>query len=255
MIAALPMYDWPEVQDVWDRFWALIRDGFREEGIDAPDTLDREVGMWEAWESPDLLLGQTCGLPYRTRLHGKVAVLGTPDFGLPDAPGGYYYSQVVTRIDEPGDFADFADKVLAINGFDSQSGWGSMQNTAAAEGFGFSRIFVSGAHIESARAVAEGRADIAAIDGVSWRLLEEHRPKIASRLRIIRRTETTPGLPMITAPGNDAARMAHAVEHAIAALAPADRARIGLRGFETIPAEAYLAVRTPPLPDQIDQHG
>ncbi len=243
-LASLPMYDWDELRGPTDRLWALIRDGLRAGGIDAPTDLHRG-SQWNDWLNPGLILSQTCGFPYRTALHGKVKLVGTPDFGLPEAPPGYYYSQLVVRADAPGDWAAFLDGTLAINGYDSQSGWAAPQNHAAGVNRRFERIKVTGAHVASAAAVADGLADIAAIDAVTWRLITAYRPAIAQRLRAVTRTEPTPGLPLITAPGNDSQAIAAAVDAAMAALSAADRAELGLRGLTRIPAEAYLAVPTP----------
>lgn len=244
MIACLPMYDWQEVRPATDRFWLLIRDALKRDGIEAPDELHRG-DLWNHWTNPALLLGQTCGFPYRTALHGKVRLVGTPDYGLPDAPPGYYYSVLVVAADRPGDWTDFVAGTLAINGYDSQSGWAAPQNHAATQGTRFERITETGAHRESARAVAEGRADIAAIDAVTWRLITRHLPDMAARLRIVARTGSTPGLPLVTARGNDPARIARAVGTAIAALEAPDRAALGLKGLTAIPAQAYMAVPTP----------
>ena len=83
MIAALGMYDRPETAAANDALWALIRDGLRARGMDAPEVLTRGAGAyWPAWESPDMLLSQTCGLPFRARLHEKVTLIGTPDYGV-----------------------------------------------------------------------------------------------------------------------------------------------------------------------------
>jgi ABC-type phosphate/phosphonate transport system substrate-binding protein len=254
MIASLAMYDWPEVRGEHDRLWSLIRGGLAAEGIAAPGALTRDAPLWDIWESPDLLLAQTCGMPYRTRLHGRVALVATPDYGLPDAPPGHYYSVLVARAEEPGEAPDFLDRTLAFNGQDSQSGWAAPQNHMARHGGShggrFTRTLHTGAHVDSARAVAEGRADIAAIDAVSWRLLTAHRPGIAERLRVLGHTDPTPGLPLITALGRDPAPLARATAAAIAALTATDRAALGLRGVVGIPAEAYLAVPTPPPPSQ-----
>lgn len=250
MIASLAMYDWPEVRGEHDRLWSLIREGLAGEGIAAPEALTRDAGLWEIWQSPDLVLAQTCGMPYRTRLHGRVTLVATPDYGLPEAPPGHYYSVLVTRADEPGEAGDFLDRTFAFNGQDSQSGWAAAQNHMARRGQHFSRTLHTGAHVDSARAVAEGRADIAAIDAVSWRLMVAHRPAVAGRLRVICHTEPTPGLPLITALGRDPEPLARATAAAIAALAPADRSALGLRGVVWIPAAAYLAVPTPPPPSQ-----
>jgi len=250
MIASLAMYDWPELQGAHDRFWTLIRGALEDTGQDAPARLCRGGSLWDLWQSPELILGQTCGMPYRTRLHGLVDLVGTPDYALPDAPPGHYYSELVVRADAPGDLADFIDRTLAFNGQDSQSGWAAPQNHVAGIGRTFRHTLHTGAHRESARAVAEGRAAIAAIDAVTWRLIGDHLPDLAGRLRVIGHTGPTPGLPLITAPGRDAPALAAAVGQAIAGLEPADRAALGLRGMVAIPPAAYLAVPTPPPPSQ-----
>ncbi|MGB7319873.1 MAG: PhnD/SsuA/transferrin family substrate-binding protein [Albidovulum sp.] len=248
MIASLAMYDWPQLRSEHDHLWALIREALADEGQPAPDTLTRDGSLWDIWESPDLILGQTCGMPYRTRLHGQVALVGTPDYALPDAPPGYYYSQLITRADEPGDVADFIDKTLAFNEQVSQSGWAAPQNHIAP--LCFARTHQSGAHRDSALAVAAGRADIAAIDAVTWRLIGTYMPDLATRLRVITHTHPTPGLPLITARHRDPAPIARAFGAAIAALSVADRAALGLHGMTNIAAEVYLAVPTPPPPSQ-----
>lgn len=250
MIASLAMYDWPQVRAEHDRLWSLIRAALADEGIAAPDGLTRDGSLWAIWESPDLILGQTCGMPYRTRLHGRVDLVATPDYALPGAAPGHYYSELITRADEPGETLDFIDRTLAFNGQDSQSGWAAPQNQMAREGLRFTHTLHTGAHRDSARAVAEGRADIAAIDAVSWRLIVAHMPDLAAGLRVISHTDPTPGLPLITATGRDTAAIARAVAAAIAALSTADRAVLGIAGLATVPAATYLAVPTPPPPSQ-----
>ncbi|WP_284164047.1 PhnD/SsuA/transferrin family substrate-binding protein [Frigidibacter sp. SD6-1] len=244
MIASLPMYDWPEVQAAHDRLWAGLRDRLRAGRLPAPDALSRDGRAFE-WTAPDLLLSQTCGFPYRTALHGKVTLVGTPDYGLDGAPPGYYHSVLVVRADRAGEWRDFIGGTLAINSYDSQSGWAAAQNHAAEAGRRFDRILVTGAHIGSAAAVADGRADIAAIDAMTWRLVEQYRPAVADRLRICTRTGPTPGLPLITACADQADLLHTAFAGAVADLAPDDRKTLRLRGIVRIPAEAYLAVPTP----------
>jgi ABC-type phosphate/phosphonate transport system substrate-binding protein len=250
MIASLAMYDWPQVRSENDRLWALIREALADEGIAAPQDLSRDGSLWDIWESPDLILGQTCGMPYRTRLHGQVALIGTPDYALPDAPHGHYYSVFVTRADEPGEAADFIERTLAFNGQDSQSGWAAPQNQMAKLGLRFTHTRHTGAHRDSARAVAAGKADIAAIDAVTWRLIEAHHPRLAGKLRVIGHTDPTPGLPLITARHRDPGPIARAAASAFTAITPEDRAALGLTNLVLIPAAAYLAVPTPPPPSQ-----
>ena len=255
MIASLGMYDRPECQPANDRFWALIRDGLRAAGIAAPDTLTRGDGAyWQAWESPDLILSQTCGYPYRTRLHDRVALVGTPDHGLPDCPPGHYCSVFVARADDPRRrVQDFDGATLAYNEGLSQSGWAAPQTHAAHLGITLRPGPQTGAHGASARAVADGAADLAALDAVTWTLICRHDPALAGRLTEVGRTTPTPGLPWITARGRDAGRIAACVAAAIQALTAEDRATLMLRGLVNLPSAAYLAVPNPPAPDQIAQ--
>ena len=250
MIASLPMYDWAELAPAHDAFWTQIHTTLAQAGLPSPEKLDRDLGLWDVWEHPDLVLSQTCGMPYRTRLHGHVQLVGTLDYGLPDAPAGYYYSVLVVRKDETASLSDLTERRLAFNGQDSQSGWAAPQNYVSRQGACFKHTLHTGAHRESARAVAEGLADIAAIDAVTWRLITRYMPDVAQGLRVIARTDPTPALPLITAPTRDTAPIAAAVATAIAGLPTRTRQALGLRGLTSIPATAYLAVPTPPPPSQ-----
>ncbi|WP_294607620.1 phosphate/phosphite/phosphonate ABC transporter substrate-binding protein [uncultured Roseovarius sp.] len=244
MIASLPMYDRPETAEANDRLWQ----GVRAELGYGPDHLIRGAAPWDHWQSPDLLLSQTCGYPYRARLHGSVTLVGTPVLELPDCPPGHYYSVFVVRRDDPRTTPDgFADARLAYNEALSQSGWAAPQTYAMTHGFSFSNPVQTGAHRASARAVAENRADIAALDALSWQMMQRHDP-FAAELRELARTKATPALPYITAPGRDPAPIFAALGAAIAGLSLTDRATLGLRGLTTIAAEAYLAQPNPAPP-------
>ncbi|MHA6262686.1 phosphate/phosphite/phosphonate ABC transporter substrate-binding protein [Arenibacterium sp. CAU 1754] len=242
MIAALGMYDMPAIQGANDRFWQAIqaRLGY------GPARLTRAGDFWEIWTSRDLILAQTCGLPYRSRLHDQVTLVGTPDYALPGCPPGYYNSVLVVRNEADGDTPGaFAGGTLAYNEKMSQSGWAAPTAHLSALGIGFEHHLESGAHAESARAVAQGRADMAGIDALTWRLLCAHDP-VAGRLRVIDVTAPTPGLPLITAVQNDPAPIAGAVRAAIGDLDRADRDALYLNGLIDIPAADYLALSKTP---------
>lgn len=252
MIASLGMYDRAETREANDRFWALIRDGLRATGIAAPDELTRGEGAyWPAWTSPELLFSQTCGFPYRARLHGHVKLIGTPDYGLEGCPPGHYRSIFVAQAtDKRETLPEFDGAALAFNEDLSQSGWAAPQNHARALGLVLRPALRSGGHLLSARAVAEGRAEIAAIDALTWSLIEEFEP-FAKGLKVVGQTSPTPVLPYITALSQDAEAMFPVVAKAMAGLAPADCGRLRLKGLVAIPAEAYLAVPTPPTPAEL----
>jgi ABC-type phosphate/phosphonate transport system substrate-binding protein len=237
------MYDREETRAETDRLWRAIADRLRDRDVAAPAALTRGADVWEVWRAPSLVLAQTCGLPYRARLKDAVTLVATPDYALPDCPPGHYRSVVVAR---PGALPD--RPVLAYNEGLSQSGWAAALDWAAGEGLRFGGLLRTGAHAASISAVAEGRADLAAIDAQTWRLARRHGAAPAG-LREIARTAPVPGLPLITAAGRDAAPLAEAVQGAITGLSPEDRAALGLAGLARIPAEAYLALPIPPSPE------
>ena len=244
MIASLAMYDRAETAGALGRLWSAFRAAYAG---DSPETLCNTGNLWAQWRAPDLLLSQTCGMPYRTSLHGSVRLVGTPVSGLACQPG-FYDSVIVARADDPRDtFAAFDGARLAYNEPLSQSGWAAPANLAGREGISFAEHRKTGAHRASADAVAKGTADLAAIDGVTWQMISRWDP-VASSLKIVTRTEPTPALPYITAPGRNTKPIFDALGAAIKDLPPADRDALSLYGVTYIPAEAYLAVPTPEPP-------
>lgn len=243
MIASLPMYAFPRTEAAEARLWAGIRDRLREAGIVAPDALTRDPGdLLAHWTDPGLILSQTCGRPYKSHLHGRVHLVGTPDYGLQGCPPGYYQSLVIARADDPrDDLHTFRTARFAFNDEGSQSGWAALA-AEAPEVLHGPRV-PTGSHRASTRAVREGRADFAAIDAVTFRHLTE--ASETEGLRIVHATTPRPGLPLITNARQDPNAIFSATAEAIAALDRADSDRLGLRGLIRIPAEDYLALPDP----------
>lgn len=248
MIASLPMYDRPETAAANDRYWAAIAAHLDQAGFAAPDRLTRTGDLWAHWESPDLLLSQTCGLPYRARLHGKVQIVAVPDYRLETCPPGHYASHIVVRADDAETAPEaWKNKRMAFNELRSQSGWAAMVNHAKGLGTTFLSSAEMGSHRAAAQAVAERRADIACIDAQTWRMIAAYDPW-ATQLKIIDMTVPTPGLPLITALGTPpdlVAALRAAVAAAIAELSAADRDILNLYDLVDVPSQAYLDVPTP----------
>lgn len=245
------MYDLPPMMAANDALWALIRDGARARGIAGPEALTRGDGAyWPAWQSPDLVLSQTCGLPFRAKLHAHVALIGTPDYGVEGCPPGFYRSVLIARKDDPRSTgAEFATARLAINEPLSQSGWAAVHRHFQDLGLGVTPALQTGGHRASALAVAEGRADFAAIDAVTWALLARH-TDITRSLRVFGLTAPTPGLPLISAKNAQSAALFDCVAEAIDALDDDQRHTLCLHGLVRIPVQAYLALPIPPAPAQ-----
>lgn len=264
MIAALPMYDWPELGPATDAYWAAVAGLLAGDGIEAPAALTRPAEAAEVWAHPDLLLGQACGMPYVAGFCGGAQVIARPDYRLADAADGLYRSVIVARAGEGG--AEGPEALLARRGGRvALNEWGSFSGHVAlrahlagltggeAEPF-FGAALVSGGHRESARMVARGEADTAALDTVAWALLRRHEPDTAERLAVIHRTAPAPALPFITAPrfAALAPRLVRALDGAgqgasepglPRGVAPAEDA-----DYEPIRAAARLAAREPFAP-------
>ncbi len=204
LIAALPMYDWPEVAAPLDSLWAQIRHELADRGIHAPCALSRLDDLEKIWRDPEMILGQVCSLnPVRDGL-GETEVLGTFAYEAPpdlpsEEPGDYYSVLACRRSDvENGrrSVSDFAGCRVAANGTDSQSGYWSLGHLIedhVAEGPFFGPVEFTGAHRDSIRSIARGDTDLAVIDVHSWRLALDHEPDV-EELAVIGSTRPTPGV-------------------------------------------------------------
>lgn len=173
-----------------------------------PDELD----LATLWRHPKLLFSQTCWGPMKAMgLADHVRVVSQPDYS--DVPGGLgtsYSSAIVGRatglgVLPPQDgqahlpLDQIARGQLAFNERHSLSGFIALLEDltdAGAELPDADRLVETGGHRNSIRAVAEGRADIAAIDCRSWALAQrfEH---AAAGLVVVGWTRRRLGLPYI----------------------------------------------------------
>ena len=110
-IAALPMYDWPEVQQETDALWSQIRDALRAAGVNAPEALTRRNGdmpgvdlapdefdLPTLWRHPNLLVAMTCWGPMEMGLAEQVRVVGQTNYdGVEGGAGEEYSSAIVMR--------------------------------------------------------------------------------------------------------------------------------------------------------------
>ncbi len=236
MIADLPMYDWPGLRAETDAFWQAVAAALADEGIAAPPRLERCADYSEGWRAPDLLVGQTCGMPFVLGMCGDAQVIARADYRLPHAAGGTYRSVILVRRQDahtPGPEAVLAHRGrrVAVNAWHSYSGHIALRDHIARLSGGASDPFFgaalpSGSHLASARMVMGGAADLAAVDGVVWALIGRHEPETAGGLAVIGTTDAAPALPFITAARNHA--LAAAIVRALATAAAAAPAVPGL---------------------------
>lgn len=251
--ASLGMYDLPEVAAANDTLWSAIADRLRTAGPTAvPDRLDRSRPLAEIWRDPGLVLAQTCGFPLTHGFADRLTLIGTPVYAAPGCSGPAYRSALVARADDPrASVAAFAGASLAVNGFDSQSGWNALAHAVMTgtprPDRAIGRIVITGGHRASLHAVGVDRADWAAIDAVTWDLLRRHSPDAVSGLHRFGWSAPAPGLPFVTAahrPGADVERIRAAVAAALADPATARaRSTLGLAGLIRLPPAAYDRIR------------
>ena len=96
---------------------------------------------------------------------------------------------------------DLLGSVCVINGRESHSGMSALRALIAPLSSGgrfFSQVKVSGAHRESLAMVAQGEADIAAIDCVTVALLARHAPATLAGTRTLCRTASAIAPPFVS---------------------------------------------------------
>ena len=249
-LAALPMYDPPELQEANDALWAALRQRLEVRGVAAPPGLTRTSDLDALWSSSDLLIAQTCGYPLATRLRDQVRLVLTPRYRAQGCDGPFHRAAVVVRKSAGArSLPDLKGGRLALNGPESNTGMNLLRAEIAPIAYGqpfFSAVVTTGSHAQSAAAVAEGRADLASLDCVTWALLQRLQPALAAELTVRAWTPRSPGLPLVTSRLTRHAVFA-ALQAALGevmddpALAAARRELL-LEGFEPLPPSYYTGL-------------
>ena len=250
LIASLPMYDLPELQEAHAALWEAIRSRLEARGVPAPPRLARPHDLAELWRSPRLLLAQTCGYPLVTQLRGRVRVLATPCYAAEGCEGPFHRAAIVVRRRSPiPRLEDLLASRLALNAPESNTGMNLLRATLAPLARRkaiFSSVVLTGAHVASCAAVAEHRADVAAIDAVTWALLQRRARSAVHDLRVLAWTVRSPGLPLVTSHLRSGAQYA-AIAGALDEVGRSDdlrdvRRELLIDGFQRLPEASYEAV-------------
>ncbi len=198
MIAALQMYDWPEIRDATDRWWTGLAHHMR-----LNLQLSRPDDFTGPWYRDDLIFAQTCGYPFTHALKGRVQLVATPHYNADGCDGPNYCSIVLAREKRP--LGDYRGAMAAVNTPDSMSGMLALKLVfapLAKDARFFSGAVLTGGHLNSMAAVREARADVCAIDSVCVALAQRYRPEALRGLVEIARSPAVPGLPWITRAGD-----------------------------------------------------
>lgn len=199
---------------------------------------------------PGLFFGHTCGYPLMKHLKDRVTPFCVPVFDAPGTDGKLYSSRFIVATNSAIEALDECrGKVAAMNAADSNSGMNVLRyaiakyNPCAAF---FSTVVQTGGHLHSLEAVADGTADVAAIDCVSYQLIQDHWPELVDQVRSIGFSVKTCGLPFVFPKSSicdtDLGLLVDSLNQALAKTPETIRNRLHLLRFEPAVLEDYQPI-------------
>jgi ABC-type phosphate/phosphonate transport system substrate-binding protein len=204
-LACLPWYDLPEIRGATDALWSGLAAALRSRpGLaDVPPALTRSLHYEEQWRSGHLLFGQACGYDVLISSSDRLQLIATPEYEVDGCAGPTYRSFVVVgdRV-RASRLEELEGLRCVINTPTSHSGANVLRSLVAplsTNGRFFSAVTISGAHEASLAMLRAKTADVAAIDCVTYALLERHRPALLRDTRLLHRTDPVPAPPFVTA--------------------------------------------------------
>ena len=204
-VAALPMYNvTPALAGDWRTLLELVRRRLRpwlDARGDALELVEPDTSLAEFWLRDDVLLTQTCGYPLVHALDGRVQLVTTPVFAVDGCAGGDYRSVLVARKAAGVTSLDACRGLrAACNNDDSNSGMNLLRNAVAPLADGhpfFASVTETGGHLASLQALLDDRADVGAIDCVTFAFVLDLLPQLGRGVVEIGITASSPGLPLI----------------------------------------------------------
>ena len=244
--ASFPMYDFEEVRGAHEALWSAVARKLERAGVEGvPAALDQSRDLHELWTDPGLLLSQCCGADLVGRYAGALALVATPLYQAPGCDGCDYSSVVLVAENSPAtELSDLRDAVCVVNSRESHSGANALRALVAPlsrRGRFFSRVVTSGSHPASVAAVAQGGADIAAVDCVTYAHLERYRPSLLRGTRRLCYTARAPGIPFVTRTGTRLLQKA-LLEAVAEPETRAAGAAVFIGGVEVLPRSAYRRI-------------
>ena len=232
--ATLAMYPLAPLRPAWDRLWAAVHD----RASWTPATLTWTDDVAATWRDPDCAVTHACGWPVAASLRDVADVVGAFALDLPDTDGHRYRTVLLAtteRAPEP------AGATAAVNADDSLSGSISLRAALAGGRPWPGPIVWTGAHVESLRALREGRADVASIDPLTLHHVRRHQPDLVAGLHVVGAGPLVPSPPIVVPRGTPAQRIDQ-LRHALSGALDADtelRGQLAITGFVALDRTEY----------------
>jgi len=131
------------------------------------ELLDYTTPYRDLLELPSLILSQCCGPDLFQDYASNIVPFAAPVISAYEVAPGYYFSHIVKK-----ESAELSFSRVVINNKTSHSGCTAVKLWLSARGIKNYSVYESGSHRNSVRELQEGRADVAAIDALSWRYID-----------------------------------------------------------------------------------
>jgi ABC-type phosphate/phosphonate transport system substrate-binding protein len=198
------MYDLAELADANAAFLRALRQRLLARGVDVGGRHSDATTRHDPERlGPNVLFTQMCGYPLFKYCRDEGDVLATPCYEMAGCDGPYHRSFFIVRADDhAAHLDDLRGRVFGCNSLRSNTGMNlprlSLARIADRKPF-FSRVVVTGSHLQSLEQLGAGSIDLCAIDCVTWGFLARFRPALTARGRILAETVSSPSLPFVTA--------------------------------------------------------
>jgi len=231
-------------QDLFDRFYPLVDLGT---GVAQQLVFDTDESVLR---ERDLVIGHTCGYPLMTQLRDAVLPFCLPCFDVPGVDGKLYSSQFIVPAGSSIEtLQQCRGKIVALNNINSNSGMNvlryALAKLGATPGY-FSEVLITGGHLASLEAVAANRAQLAAVDCVTYQLIADQNPALIASLRVIGYSEQTCGLPFVVARSRHSRQLSDnyltALNQALTELPLSARKKLHLDHFESVGLDDYQSI-------------
>lgn len=189
LFASLPWYDLTEIRSSTDALWSRLAQNLRKRGLKyIPGALNRELPYEVQWRSGQLLFSQSCGYDVLVPAN-HLRILATPVYTPTACRGGYYSSMIVVRADSRFEcLEDLRGSRCVINTPTSHSGMNVLRTLftpMSRNGRFFESVWRTGSHEASLTMIAHRHADVAAIDCITYALLQRHRSRALREVRVL----------------------------------------------------------------------
>ena len=252
-LAQLNWYLFAPTEVIFSQFWQFICKTMADKNYNTEQHLFSEGQTALSLARQErLMLGQMCGLNYAKSAPDQPTYIGSYILDDTALTAGYYRSVIITANRLKGQklsALEPAKLAAAISEPDSFSGRFALHQ-ALTGGFApcnFAKSVQTGAHLDTLKAVASARADIGAIDCLTWRIFETFFPEAVANVVIAGYSPQMAGPPLVSSFATGSKGFADLTDALDAAFTDSliceQMARLGILGYASLEHIHYTAFK------------